>query len=45
MDTLTIELTNPRALSLLTEITELQLIRFVKTESIPKSKLSSLLRG
>jgi hypothetical protein len=45
METLTIELTNPKALNLLTELAELHLIRFVKKETISKPKLSTLLRS
>lgn len=45
MDTLTIELTNPKALNLLTELAKLHLIRFVQKDSVAKPKLSSLLRG
>jgi hypothetical protein len=45
MDTLTIELTNPKALNLFTELAELHLIRFVKKETVKKPKLSVLLRG
>ncbi|TAF94315.1 MAG: hypothetical protein EAZ32_17910 [Cytophagia bacterium] len=45
METITIELTNPKALNLLTELAELNLIRFIKQEPVVKPKLSSLLRG
>jgi hypothetical protein len=45
METITIELTNPKALNLLVELAELHLIRFIKQEPVVKPKLSSLLRG
>ena len=48
MDTLTIELTNPKAMKLLTELAALHLIKFIDKEpanSNHRPKLSSLLRG
>ncbi len=45
MDTVTIELTNPKAMSLLEELEALQLIRVLKKEIIDKPKLSTSLRG
>ena len=45
MDTVTIELTNPKAMSLLEELEALQLIRVLKKETRDKPKLSTLLRG
>lgn len=45
MDTVTIELTNPKAMNLLEELEALQLIRVVKKERLDTPKLSSLLRS
>lgn len=48
MNTLTIELTNPKAINLLTDLAELNLIKFIDKEPIDythRPKLSSLLRG
>lgn len=46
MNTLTIELTNPKAINLLTDLADLQLIRFIDiAPPVSKPKLSSLLRG
>jgi hypothetical protein len=46
MNTLTIEITNPKAMNLLEDLADLQLIRFIdKVPTTPKPKLSSLLRG
>ena len=45
MNILTIEITNPKALNILTELAELHLIRFIKKDIGVKPKLSSLLRG
>ncbi|HEX9958507.1 MAG TPA: hypothetical protein VGA96_14680 [Fibrella sp.] len=45
MDTVTIELTNPKAMNLLEELEALQLIRVVKKEKLDKPRLSTLLRS
>jgi hypothetical protein len=45
MDTLLIELTNPKAMNLLQELEDLHLIRVLKKETSTKTKLSSILRG
>lgn len=45
MDTLLIELTNPKAINLLQELEDLHLIKVLKKETTHKSKLSSVLRG
>ncbi len=45
MDTLLIELTNPKAITLLQELESLHLIRVLKDNSHSKPKLSALLRG
>ena len=45
MDTLLIELTNPKAITLLQELESLHLIRVLKNENHSKPKLSKLLRG
>ena len=48
METLTIELINPKAMNLLTELAALNLIKFIDKEPAERNhapKLSSLLRG
>ena len=45
MDTITVEQTNPKAMSLLEELEALQLIRVLKKETLNKPKFSTLLRG
>lgn len=45
MDTLLIELTNPKALNLLQDLEDLHLIRVLSKDNLPKTKLSTLLRG
>ncbi len=45
METLTIEVVNPQAMNLLEDLEALHLIRMIKKESKPKTKLSKLLRG
>ncbi len=45
METLTIELTNPKSRGLLQELEVLQLIRVLEKEPVDKPKLSTLLRG
>ena len=45
MSTLLIEVDNPKVLSLLHELEELNLIRVLPQDQTPKPKLSSRLRG
>lgn len=45
METLTIELTNPKAITLLQDLEELHLIKLLRTEKIIKPKFSTQLRG
>ena len=45
METLIIELTNPKAITLLQDLEELHLIKLLRTEKIIKPKFSTQLRG